>query len=195
MIKVVFLILFFINSLFAMDLGFEYVYGKYTPSKEANATRQNYLGVRTNFYITPNIAISTQMDSIKKYEKNGTKVGSLTRYSSGIRWTFTNLDESFEPYLGLGVGSEFGVQKGQFYQFTMGAKYFVTTKFNILGEANYIKKKNKGQIYSMGLGLGYNFFRKPTISKYSESPIDEATMKKLLEQKADTNEDIFLSPY
>ncbi len=187
----IFLLSFLLSlNLFGLGFGFEVVQGKYTASKDDNLPIANLFGIRNNFYFTKNYGLSLKYDLVDNKE-----VENLQRYTFAFRMQNAYLDNKFQPFLELGLGQELGISSERYGQATLGAKYFLTDEFNLLGEANYIKIKNKSQSYFFSMGLGYDFFRKPSTGRYTQEPIDEATMKSLAKQKIDTTEDIFLSPY
>jgi len=188
--KKIILLLIFSLDIFAFDFGIEAVYGNYTPAKELNVLKVNYAGIRNNFYITPSIAINLKYDITKAIKKE-----NLHRYGIGFRYQVISLDENIQPFFDIVAGKDKGADINNFYQFTLGTKYYFTSEFNILGEANFIKIKDYSKSYSFGLGLGFDFFRNYTTSKYSEQPVDETVMKSLAKQKLDIKEDIFLTPY
>jgi len=185
-----FIVMILSIKLAAIDFGVELAIGRYTPSEDLNISSASYLGIRNNFYINENFAFQLKYDITN--ETNSTKI---KRYSFGFRYQVTDLDKNFVPFFDLGVGKENGFGDIDFLQLTLGSKYFVTDKFNLLGEANLMKMDSLSQNYSFGLGVGYDFYRKPITGRYSDKPVDEAVLKSLAKQKIDTTEDIFLSPY
>ena len=189
-IKILLLSFLLSLKLFSVDFGFETVQGKYTASKEDDLPIANLFGIRNNFCFSKNFALSLKYDLV-----DNKKVTNLQRYTLATRFQSVFMDNKFQPFFDLGLGKELGFTNDRYLQATLGAKYFLTDEFNLMGEANYIKKKDKGQSYFFAMGLGYDFFRKPSTGRYTQEPIDEATMKSLAKQKIDTTEDIFLSPY
>jgi hypothetical protein len=178
------------TKLFSLDFGIEALFGKYTPTDEMDSSKVNYAGIRNNFYIAPDFALNLKYDMTQSI-----KGKNLHRYGIGMRYQVINLDENFQPFFDLSAGINRGLTTDSFFQFALGGKYYLTSEFNILGEANYIKTKDSSLSYSFGLGIGYDFFRTYTTSKYSEQPVDEEVMKSLAKQKLDIKEDIFLTPY
>jgi len=190
-------VLFFIflsTKVFAYDFGLEMAVGKFTPPEDLNLSNATYTGLRTNFYITENFAVTLKYDVTREMGDS-----DLCRYVAGFRYQVTQLDTDFNPYFDIGRGKEKGSYESIFYQFTMGGKYYFTNSFNVLGEANIIKIEDLSTNYSFGLGVGYDFYREPSTSQYSEKPVDERVMKNLVKNKKklnlDLHEDIFLTPY
>jgi len=193
-IKRVLMLLLFSINLFALDYSMDIVYGKFTPSDEQNTTSKEYVGIRNSFYFYPEFALQYKYDFVDDYQD-----GYLHRHTFSFRYQASDIDLNVVPYFEAGVGFEEGSGKDRYMQLTFGSKYFFTNNFNILGEANYIRKEYSSQSYSFGVGVGYDFYRKPTTSRYSEKPISEAVMKKLVKNKKrlklNLTEDIFLTPY
>jgi len=187
--------IFFISLIclqaYAIDFGMEMVYGRYSPSKDLNESRVSYIGIRNNFYLTESFAFQIKYDLTNKLSET-----NLNRYMFGLRYQVTDIDRDFQPFFDFAYGKESGNSDNNFLQFSLGSKYFVTDKFNILGEANFVKIKDISVSHSFGLGLGYDFYRKPTTGRYTDKPVDEEVLKSLARQKhVDIKEDIFLTPY
>jgi len=191
--RILFFILFSVN-LYSLDYSMDLVYGKFSPSDELNTTTKNFVGIRNSFYFFPEFALQYKYDFVNDFQD-----GFLHRHTFSFRYQNNDLDENVVPYFEAGIGFEEGSNSDNYMELTFGSKYFFTENFNILGEANYIRKEYSSQSYSFGLGVGYDFYRKPTMSKYTEEPVNEAVMKQLVKHKKklklNLSEDIFLTPY
>jgi hypothetical protein len=176
--------------LYSVDFSFEIVRAKYTSTSEENLSRADMYGIRNNFFFSKEWAVGLNYDVV-----DHKKVRNLNRYSLNLRYQRKDIDSAFEPYFGLGFGKEGGLRSDNFKEAILGAKYFLSDEFSVLFDTTYIKKSQKSKSYFLSFGLGYDFFRKPSAGRYTQNPLDGATLKSLAKHKVDTKEDIFLYPY